>query len=60
VGGARWLPAAVLLIVVLLRFTHPPIWVTGVGLFGVATVVFGIVYWLQWRKRWLGRGPARS
>jgi hypothetical protein len=43
--------AAVLLIVVLSRFTHPPIWVTGVGvgvgLFGVATVVFGIVYWLQ-------------
>jgi hypothetical protein len=56
VGGARWLPAAVLLIVVLLRFKHPPIWVTdvGVGLFGVATFVFDIVYWLQWRKRWPG------
>jgi hypothetical protein len=56
VGGARWLPAAVLLIVVLLRFTHTLIWVTdvGVGLFGDATVVFGIVYWLQWHKRWPG------
>lgn len=50
VGGARWLAGAVLLIVGLLRFTHQLIWVTdvSVGLFGVATGVFGIVYTLPW------------